>query len=261
MRAFNKNPNYLNTTPNIIWDDSFVPPELYDNLEIELESLDAKKSKKEEEEEKVNMEEQMNKEMDKATQNDKGKGKETAQEEDATRKPKRKWMRKTSENSPMFDIASDNEDNSSADEDEPPAKRVKRNKSIDDVDIIPVPPCRECTSSQMECKPNDRGIACKNCQKARRTCSFSKALQNEKGKAKETADDNEMHGDTEKPKIQKLREIHTSSHALTKSIPDDRSSIEDEDEILHNSPPPKKKKKVSTTMIDVFIPNDPKVRL
>ena len=44
MRAFNKNPNYLSVTPNIVWDDSFIPPELYDDLETELASLDAKES-------------------------------------------------------------------------------------------------------------------------------------------------------------------------------------------------------------------------
>ena len=44
MLAFFANRNYFSETPNITWDDSFVPPELYADLETELASIDAKKS-------------------------------------------------------------------------------------------------------------------------------------------------------------------------------------------------------------------------
>ena len=211
------------------------------------------------ESERQEMEEQMAKEKAKTTQNDKGKAKETAHD-------KRKWTRKfsESESSFVFDITGDNEDGTSADEGEPPTKRVKRKKSIDDVGIFPVPPpCRQCTLSRMECKPNGWSAACKNCRKARQACSLSKALRNDKGQAKETAEDNEKFDDTEKPKTQRLRGIHTSIYALTKSIMDDRFSSEDEDIVdqLDEVPakPSPKKKKVSTTTIDSFIPYDPKV--
>ena len=42
MREFNKNGRSLSEIPNIIWDDSFVPPELYDDLDTEMGSLDTK---------------------------------------------------------------------------------------------------------------------------------------------------------------------------------------------------------------------------
>jgi hypothetical protein len=233
MRAFNKNPNYLSGTPNITWDDSFIPPELYDDFEkIESASLDAKESQQVQKEEEKEWEKDKEKKWEKieeqvtATQN-KGKMKETAQEKDDPENLKRKWTGKTVASSLVFDISGDNEDGTSADEAEPPAKRVKRKKSIDNVGITPVPP---------------------------------------PWKAKETAEDNEKPDDTEKPKAQDLREIRTSLYALTKSILDDRSSSEDEDEEVDQldevpAKPSPKKKKISTTTKDGFIPNVPKVRL
>ena len=271
MRAFNKNRNYISEKPNISWDDSFIPPELYDDLESELARLDAKESqqvKKEAERESRSpkIEEQMAKEKVKATQN-KGKAKDTLEDTehpDDSERLKRKWTRKTSESS-VFDIASDDEDDTSADEAGPLAKRVKRKKSIDDVGIFPVPPpCQRCTISHIECKSNGWQAACKSCRNARQACSLSKASPNDNEKAKETAEDNEKPDDTEKPKTRRIKEIHTSIYTLSKSIQDDRSSIEDEDvdqldEVLAKSSP--KKKNVSTTVNDGFIPYDPKVCL
>jgi hypothetical protein len=222
MRAFNKNRNYFSDTPNITWDDSFVPHELYEDPETELESLDGKESQR------------VQKEKHKAS----GR----------------------MESSLMFDIADDSEGETSADEDEPPAKRFKRKNSIDDVGIIPIPPCQQCTSSQKECKPNGWSAACKNCRKARQTCSLSKALRDDKGKAKETAEDNEKPDDTEKSKTQRLRLREIHPYAGTKSILHHRS-IEDEDVDQLDEVPAKAspKKKVSTTTNDSFIPYNPKV--
>ena len=265
MRAFNKNRNYLSETPNITWDDSFVPPELYG----ELASSDGKGSqgmqakKRERDKASERMEEQMSKEKAKATQNDKRKTnlKETAQDKDDTENTQRKW--KSSESSLVFDIADDSEEGTSADEDEPSRKRFKRKNSIDDVGTIP--PCRQCTSLKKECIPNGWSVACKNCRKVRRTCSLSKALRNGKGKAKETAEDNEEPDDTEKPQSQRPREINASIHALTKSILDN-GSIEDEDDVeqLDGEVPAKaspQKMKVLATTNDGFITYDPKVYL
>jgi hypothetical protein len=262
MRAFNKNRNYLSETPNITWDDSFVPRELYDDLETELDGKESQRAQKKEKASE-RMEEQMSNEKAWATQNDKRKMKETAQDKDDTENPKRKWKQKTSESesSLVFDIADDSGDETSADEDEPPAKRFMRKNSVDDVGIIPVPPCQQCTSSQKECKPNGWSVACKNCRKTHRTCSLSKALRNDKGKAKETAEDNEKPDDTEKPKTQRLREMHTSIYALTKSVLDN-SSIEDEDVDQLDEIPVKAspmKKMVPTTTNDGFISYNPKV--
>jgi hypothetical protein len=286
MRAFNKNPNYLSVTPNITWDDSFIPPELYDDLETELASLDAKESQrvqkeKEREKEKAKesqkrkMEEQMAKEKAKAKQNDKGKAKETAQDEDDTEKPKRKWTRKSSESS-LFDVIRDNgipadeteppeatqddkakaketaqdkeipddtenlkrkwtrktsessitggnEDGTPADEAEPPAKRIKSKKTVDDIAVPP--PCRQCTMSEIECEPNGWCAACKSCRRKKQTCSLSKA-----------------------------RCRPTNSKVIE---PDDRSSIDSEDEdvvdvVMVN---------LSATTINGFISDDPKVCL
>lgn len=176
MRAFNKNPNYISLTPDITWDDSFIPPELYDDLETEPASPDAEESQqvqkeKEREKEKpkeskrLKMEVQMIKGKVKAMQNDKGKAKETAQDKgkpDDIENRKRKWTRtrKTPESNPAFgNTSSDNEDGTLDDEAEPPAKRVMRKKSIDGVGVIPVPPpCRRCTLSKIECKP--KWLAC-----------------------------------------------------------------------------------------------------
>ena len=255
MRAFNKHRNYLSETPNITWDDSFIPPELYDDFEIEPENLEEKASEK--------LEKQMSKEKAKVTQNNKGKTKEAAQDNDNTENLKRKWTQKTSECS-LVVVLDDSEDGTSSDEDEPPAKRVKRKKSIEEVGINPVPPpCRQCTSSRIKCKPNGWRAACKNCRKARQTCSLSKALRNDKGKAKETAKVNEMPDDTEKHRTQRLRETNTSIYSPTKSIMDDRSTEDEDvdqlDEVPAMASP--NKKKVSTMTMDGFNPNDPKVCL
>ena len=148
MLAFFVNRNYFSESPNITWDDSFVPPELYVNLETELASIDAKKSQQVLKEkvgksQREKMEEQMAKEKTKPTQEDKGKAKDTEQDKknpDDTENPKRKRTRRTSENSVVFNITGDNEDDTSADVAESPIKRVKHDKSIDDIDINPVPP-------------------------------------------------------------------------------------------------------------------------
>jgi hypothetical protein len=282
MRAFNKNPNYLSVTPDITWDDSFVPSELYDDIETELANLeDAKESQKKKKKEEGQM---AAKEKAKATQIDNGKGKETsAQDEenpDDTENPKRKKTQKTSESSLFGDI--DEDGGTSADEAaEPPTKRVKRKNSIDDVEnmvTIP-PPCRRCNMLEIECVSIGLDPACEICVKARLPCSLSnvqrplpsksdvipnttgdeekkaRVKRNDKGKEKETVpvEDKEKSDDTEKPpKTWSHREIH---YALSKSIPelDDRSLIEDEDVDQLDSP--------TMTTIDVFIPNDPKVRL
>ena len=264
MREFNKNEKYLSETPNIVWDDSFVPPELYDDLESEMGSLDTKEGQKVEgnsrESQRVKIEEQMAKEKANTLKNDKGKAKNTAQDNaspDETEYPKRHLV---------IDITSDNEDTTSSDESEPLAKRINRKESIDNVGIFPVPPpCLRCTISKIECEPNGWHSACKTCRKARQTCSLSKALPNDKGKAKETAEDDEKHDNTEKHKTQRLREIHTSIYALTKSILADKSLIEDEDFVDQLdedlAKPSPKKKKVSMMTMDGFISNDPKVCL
>ena len=84
MRAFNKNRNYLSETPNITWDDSFIPPELYDDFEIEPENLEEEKASEK-------LEKQMSKEKAKVTQNNKGKTKEAAQNKDNTENLEKKW--------------------------------------------------------------------------------------------------------------------------------------------------------------------------
>ena len=145
MRAFNKNPNYLSERPNINWDDSFVPPQLY--VETELASPDGGERQqvqgdgKEWEKEKAGekMEERVSKDKANTMENDKGKAKETAQDKesfDEIEKPKRKWTRNSNL---IFDFASDNEDSASSDESEPLAKRVNRKEFNDSVGIIPFP--------------------------------------------------------------------------------------------------------------------------
>ena len=276
MRAFNKNHNYFSETPNITWDDSFVPPELYDDLETELERLNTGEDQQVQKEKAIEsrsleMGKQMPNEVD-IMQVDKGKGKEEAQDKenhDETENYKRKWTRKTSESS-LFDITGDNEDNASSDESEPLAKRVKCQEYIDNVGFIPIPPpCGRCTISRIECKPNGWHAACKNCRKARQTCNLSKALPNDLEKEKETlaAENNKKLDDTEKPSMtQRFREIHTSIYTLTKSsILNDRLLTEDEDAVdqvdeVPTKPSPKERKVVTMTM-DGFIPNDPKVCL
>ena len=267
MSAFNKNRHYLSETPNITWDDTFVPPDLYGDLKAELERLDTKEGQqvqkeKARESQSLRIEEQIAKEKANTMQNDKGKAKETAQDPNETENSKRKRTRNTSESTSVFVISSDNEDGTSSDESEPLAKRVKYTEFIDNVGIIPMPPpCRRCTISQVECKPNGWHAACKNCRKVRQTCSHSKALPNDKEKAKETAEDNEKPDDTEKPKTQRFREIHTSIYTKP-STRDDRSSIEDEDEVDQlDEVPTKPIPKVSMMTMDGFIPNNPKVRL
>ena len=273
MRAFNKNPNYLSERPNINWDDSFVPPQLY--VETELASPDGGERQqvqgdgKEWEKEKAGekMEERVSKDKANTMENDKGKAKETAQDRenpDETENLKRKRMRETSESGLAIDITSDTEDGPSSDESEPLAKRAKCKESSGNADMPS--PCQRCIISQTECKPNGWHAACKNCRKARQTCSLSKALPNDHEKAKETAEDNKKLDDIEKPKTQRFREIHTSTYTVTKSsIVDDRSSIGDEDDVdqLDEDPakPSSTKKNVSTTTNDGFIPYDPKVCL
>ena len=93
MRAFNKNAKYLSdATPNITWDDSFIPPDLYVNLHSKLASLDAKESQqsqKEREKEKAREDQRQNMEKQKANvaQNDNRKAKETPQDLDDAENP------------------------------------------------------------------------------------------------------------------------------------------------------------------------------
>jgi hypothetical protein len=275
MRAFNNNPNYLSETPNITWDSSFVPPNLYDDLGTDLGSLDTKDGLQVQKEmagesQKLKMEEQMSRESANTMQNIKGKAKETVQDKgnpDKTENFKRKWTGKTSESDlpVVIDITSDNEDATSSEESVPLARRIEYMESIDNVGNTQIPTCRRCIISEMECIPNGWHAACKNCRKARQTCSLSKALPNDDEKAKETARDNEKPDDIEKSKTQTFREIHTSIYTLTKSsILDDRPSIEDKDDVVQLddviAKPPPKKMKVSKMAMDGFIPNHPKVR-
>ena len=162
MSAFFANRNYFSETPNITWDDSFVPPELYDDLGTELASVDAKKSqqvlkeragkspKKKVKERKVEKKAKPTK-KDKGKAKGTGKNKEKLEKPDVTKNPKRKRTQETSVRSVVIDITGDNEDNTSADKAEPPAKRIKHKKSINDVGITPAPgpPHRQCTSSQL----------------------------------------------------------------------------------------------------------------
>ena len=153
MVAFFTNHIYFSETPNITWDDSFVPPELYNDLETELASVDAKKSQQVQKEKAGKI--PRKKKKPKPTRKDKGKAKDTKTPKekldnpDVVEKPKRKRTQKTSVRS-VIDITGDNEDDTPADKAEPPAKRIKRKKSIVDVGItLAPPPCRQCTSSQL----------------------------------------------------------------------------------------------------------------
>ena len=102
MRAFSKNPKYLSdATPNITWDDSFIPRDLYDNMDIELATLKAKESQQTQKEkaretQMKKIEAQMAKEKAKV---DGRKMKETAQDPQAddNEKLKRNLTRKTFE--------------------------------------------------------------------------------------------------------------------------------------------------------------------
>jgi hypothetical protein len=78
----------------------------------------------------------------------KGKAKPTTQAPDDTEKPKRKRTRLTESNS-VVGNTSDNEGPSN--EPEPHAKRIKRDKPIDDTGIIP---CLQWIISQIECQSN-----------------------------------------------------------------------------------------------------------
>ena len=237
MLTFFANRNYFSEKPNITWDNSFVPPELYDDLETKLASIDAKESQQVQKE-KVgesqgkNKEEQIAKEKDKSMQKDKGKAKDTEQDKenpDVAEYPKRKWMQKTSESSVVIGITSDDEDDASADVAEPPAKRVKHsNKSIDHVDINPVPPCRQCTSSQMECNLNGWSVVCKNCPNAEWTCSLSKA----KYPSHNSNVIPNITGDTENPTSLLSKSI---AELDRRSLNEDENDVDQLDSILHQS--------------------------
>ena len=118
MRAFNKNPKYLSgAIPNISWDDSFIPPELYENLQTELASLVAKENQqvqKEKERERENEKERENK---KARENQRRKMEE--QMANDTEKPKKKLARKTCEPSLFGSTTGNNKDGIPSDEAEP----------------------------------------------------------------------------------------------------------------------------------------------
>ena len=142
LREFNKNHNYLSETSNITWHDFFIPPELYDNLGTEPETLDTKDGRQVEGNgrgiQRLKIEERMLKRKSNDMKNDKGKAKETARDKESfneIEKPKIKWTRNSIL---IFDI--DNEDGASSDESEPLAKRVDRKESIDSVGIVPIPP-------------------------------------------------------------------------------------------------------------------------
>jgi hypothetical protein len=95
---------------------------------------------------------------------------DTEKTDDTGKNLKRKWTRKTSASSSSY-----KQDDASADEADPPAKQVKRKKLIDDVGVIPVPPCQQCAKSKKECIPNGWSAACKSCRKSKMTCSLAKA--------------------------------------------------------------------------------------
>ena len=166
MRAFNKNPKYISDAkPNITWDDSFIPPELYVNLKSELESLDAKESqqekkekekegkkekmqekKKEKELEKKELEkkaresqwqkmvEQITKNKANAAQSVKERTKKNPSQDkenpNGTENSIPKWTEKTSRSSLPFYIPSDDESDIPADVAKPPdaTKNYKRNE-------------------------------------------------------------------------------------------------------------------------------------
>ena len=216
MRVFGKNPNYLSgATPNITWDDSFIPPALYENLETERQKEKEREKEKTRESQKRKMEEQMAKEKAKVKQNDKEKAKETMQDLDDTEKPKRKWTREIS----ICSDSCNDKDDTSVEETEPSAKRVKRKKLIDDVGIVPdSPPCRRCAKSKKECIPNGWPAACKSCRQSKMKCSLAKARN--RGPNPNAIPN--MNGDAAKPQ--------TITSRLRKSIAElDDSSSEDED--------------------------------
>ena len=95
-----------------------------------------------------------------------------AEEIDNTEKtPKRKWTRKTSESSASYDTSADEA------QAEPPAKRAKFEKSIDDI-----PPCQRCTQLKKDCITNGFPAACESCRKAKSACNLSRGrnLRSEK---------------------------------------------------------------------------------
>ena len=97
-----------------------------------------------------------------------------AEEFDNTEKNlKRKWTRKTSESSASYDTLADEA------QAEPPAKRAKFGKSIDDD-----PPCQRCTQLKKDCITNGFPAACESCRKAtgKSACNLSRGrnLRSEK---------------------------------------------------------------------------------
>ena len=95
-----------------------------------------------------------------------------AEEIDNTEKtPKRKWTRTTSESSASYDTSADEA------QAEPPAKRAKFEKSIDDI-----PPCQRCTQLKKDCITNGFPAACESCRKAKSACNLSRGrnLRSEK---------------------------------------------------------------------------------
>ena len=85
-----------------------------------------------------------------------------AEEFDNTEKNlKRKWTRKTSESSASYDTLADEA------QAEPPPKRAKFGKSIDDD-----PPCQRCTQLKKDCITNGFPAACESCRKAKSACNL-----------------------------------------------------------------------------------------
>jgi hypothetical protein len=146
MRVVYKTPSYLKEkTPNISWDETFIPTELYTNLAAELASFDAKESqqvqkekKKERENEKGReneeakesqrrmIEEQRAKEKAKVTNNDKGKANEIPRDLGGAERPRGSWMRKNS----VFGTDSGDEDSIIADVGEPSEAMQNESKDI-----------------------------------------------------------------------------------------------------------------------------------
>jgi len=146
---------------------------------------------------------------------------DTEKTDDTGKNLKRKWTRKTSASSSSY-----KQDDASADKADPPAKQVKRKKLIDDVGVIPVPPCHSSSpvstmlKSKKECIPNGWSAASKSCRKPKMTCSLDKA-RNRGPKS------NAITGDAEKH-----QSITSFLSKKSTAKLDERSSIEDVEDVV-----------------------------
>ena len=87
LTEFNKNHNYLGEMPNITWHDFFIPPQLYDDLGTEPETLDTKDGWQVEGNargsQRLKTEERVPKGKANDMKNDKRKAKETARDKES----------------------------------------------------------------------------------------------------------------------------------------------------------------------------------